>query len=184
MRREQSVRVALRAATADAHARVDRIYSTFDLARRADYGLFLQAQAAALLPLECALDAGAAPHLGLDWQRRRRTGAILHDLDTLSLPVPRSQSLPPIDRPGAALGTLYVLEGSRLGGALLARSVPSEYPAAFLAPAPTTLWRAFLEILETTLQTGDQRNEAVRAAEAAFKHFELSGRAMRESAAR
>src|SRR5690348_14674131 len=54
-----TLRDRLRAATAEAHAALDRCLQAFDLTTRAGYGRFLAANAAALLPLERALeDAG------------------------------------------------------------------------------------------------------------------------------
>lgn len=177
MLRDQPVRTSLRAATSTAHDRVDRLFSTFNLAQRADYGRFLQAQAAALLPLERALDLGAAPDLPIDWRARQRSEHLLQDLDALGLDVPRHETLRPITEIAAALGTLYVLEGSRLGGALLKRSVPAEFPTAFLSPVPASSWRKFLEILENSLTTPDLRAAALSAAEQAFALFESSARA-------
>lgn len=177
MLREQAIRHRLRTATADAHDRVDRTFSRFDLTRRESYMLFLQAQAGALLPLEHALDAGAAPRLPLNWPARRRGSALLTDLRSLGLTPPVSDELAPIDREAAALGTLYVLEGSRLGGALLRRSVPAGFPAAFLAPGSSAQWRELLDLLESALPAPDHQREAAAAAQDTFERFEKFGRA-------
>lgn len=176
MLREQAVRNRLRAATAAAHGRVDAIFSCFDLGRREHYALFLQAQAAALLPLEQALEAGAAPRLPVDWSTRRRGPALLADLRALGVPEPVCDELAPIEGDAAALGTLYVLEGSRLGGALLSRSVPVGFASAFLTPGSSTHWRELLDVLERTLATPDAQREASAAAEVAFDLFEDCGR--------
>jgi heme oxygenase len=173
----QSVRAQLRAATADAHTRVDAAFSRFALASREDYARFLEAQGGALIPLERALDAGAAPALGIDWPARRRSAALLRDLAALGYPAPEAQELAPIDVPEAALGTIYVLEGSRLGGALLKRSVDAALPAEFLAPGAPGAWRALLDTLESALQSPAQVDAAIAAAGAAFDLFEASGTA-------
>ena len=130
MLREQAVRTRLRAATAGAHRRVDDTFSRFDLTCPEAYALFLQAQAAALLPLERALEAGASRRLPADWPARRRGQALLADLRALGVPEPVCDELAPIRQDAAALGTLYVLEGSRLGGAMLRRAVPAAGAAA------------------------------------------------------
>jgi len=175
MLRETTVRWKLRAATADAHERVDRVFSAFDLSTREGYGAFLQAQAQALLPLERALDAGAGPALALDWPDRRRGTALLADLANLGLDVPSGETVAPIGDEAEALGTLYVLEGSRLGGILLKRSLPEGFPAAFLAEAPSHRWQALLAGLEAALPTAALLARAITAAEQAFRRFELSG---------
>lgn len=169
-----TVRSRLRAATAEAHARVDRAFSRFDLARRDSYARFLQAHAAALLPLEPALDAGAAPALGIGWEARRRGDALRADLAALGAEPPEAEDLTPITEPAAALGTIYVLEGSRLGGSLIKRSVPNDFPAAFLAPGPADGWRALLAALEDRLADAALRDEAIAAARAVFARFERS----------
>ena len=172
MSREQSVRSSLRAATAEDHQRVDRAFSRFDWTRREGYARFLQAQAAALLPLERALDAGAGPSLGIGWAARRRGSALLADLDALGAAAPLGEALAPIARPAAALGTIYVLEGSRLGGSLIKRSVPTDFPAAFLAPGPEGGWRALCAVLEARLAEDAALAEAIEAAREAFARFE------------
>jgi len=117
-----SLRHTLRAATSDAHARVDAAFSRLDLACPADYRRFLAAQAGALLPLEAALDRAGAEAVLPDWPARRRSAALLEDLRRLGQPPGRP--LPVIgDGPGWVLGALYVLEGSRLGGQVLRRRV-------------------------------------------------------------
>ncbi len=174
MSRELTVRTRLRAATADAHERVDRAFSRFDWTRREDYARFLQAQARALLPLERALDAGAGPSLAIGWAERKRGTALLADLAALGTTAPNGDNLAPIAARAAALGTIYVLEGSRLGGSLIKRSVPTEFPAAFLAPGPEGGWRALLAVLEARLADEGALAEATGAARDAFARFERS----------
>lgn len=178
MRRDLPIRASLRAATADAHARVDQLFSSFQLSSRSGYARLLHAQAAALIPLERALDAGGALGPRVEWPARRRAPALLSDLQAWNLPVPDGEALAPIDDPAAALGTLYVLEGSRLGGAAIRRAIPDDFPNAFLAPGPRGQWQALLDILETDLPTDDLRAEAIAAALATFALFERSARAL------
>jgi heme oxygenase len=169
------VRALLRASTADAHARVDTVFSCFDLGRRAAYASFLQAQGEALIPLERALDEGAASALAIDWPARRRSAALLRDLALLGRPASKGRALAAIDTPEEALGTIYVLEGSRLGGAVLRRSVGSGLPTEFLSAGPPTAWRVLLDTLERTLLTSAQVEAATAAASRAFGLFEASG---------
>jgi len=178
MPHDNFVRAALRAATADAHARVDRLFSSLRLDRRDEYGRFLLAQARAHLPLEDALDRGAAPGLPIDWPARRRADRLRADLAELGLGEPTCDSVRPLSDPSAALGTLYVLEGSRLGGAVLRRSIDPAFPAGFLSPAPPVLWRNLLDILEKLISSPDEMQQAAQAALAAFGLFETSARAL------
>ncbi|MGY1669234.1 biliverdin-producing heme oxygenase [Geodermatophilus sp. SYSU D00710] len=75
---------------------------------------------------EAGLDAWAARCPGdaaaLDWDRRRRAALYAADLHALgAAPGTERPALPDVPDTGAALGRLYVLEGSTLGGAFIDR---------------------------------------------------------------
>lgn len=171
-----SARTALRTATAADHDAVDRAFGRFDLSDRDDYARFLTAQAAAFLPVEAALDRAPGIALVEDWDQRRRSDALTGDLAALGVAPPRPLAAPPLADAEAVLGALYVLEGSRLGGSLLARGVPDDFPRAFLAPAHSALWRGLLAMLENRLVTEGQRANAIAAARAVFALFEKGAR--------
>ena len=178
-----SVRAALRAATAAAHDEVDFIFSRFDLGRTEDYRRFLIAQASALLPVEAALDGAGAAELVPDWPRRRRGPALCSDLSALAAEPPPQLKPPLFGTREAVLGGIYVLEGSRLGGALLSRSLPAGVPSAFLGSPPDSLrWRKLLEELESLLYRHDQVAEAAGAAIGVFACFAAAGRRQLENA--
>lgn len=176
--RTATARFALRAATADAHDRVDALFSQCDLTGRAGYGAFLQAQAAAFLPIERAIDASDWGDAVPDWPARRRGALLLGDLAALGLPVPDANSTRagPLAGTEAILGTVYVLEGSRLGGAVLVRAVPPGWPRAFLGAADPALWRGLIELLDRNLQNPAQLELAATAARKAFDMFVTSAR--------
>lgn len=162
----------LRAATRGAHDRVDALFSDYDLAEPGDYGLFLTAQAAAFLPVERALDSAGASDLFPDWADRRRAALLGADLEELGIPLPALHAAPPFTTAGAISGAAYVLEGSRLGGAMLARSVGPHLPRRFLSsPTPPGHWRQFLERLEQVLETHVDREHALISAGQVFDLF-------------
>lgn len=169
-----SPRFALRAATSDAHERLDARFSTFDLSHAVDYGAFLRAQAGAFFPMEDALDAAGADTLIADWPERRRSLALRADLAALNLPDPAPVAVPALTSQAAILGALYVLEGSRLGGAMLVRSVPNSLPKTFLAPGNPAAWRAFVAVLDQRLSSQADLDEAAKAASAVFAAFASS----------
>ncbi len=159
---------ALRAATADDHVRLDATFGGFDLTLADDYRRFLRAHARALVPIEAAIAGSAAT---VAWHPR--TPMIAADLAGLDEAAPPAL---PFDPPGdAALwGMRYVIEGSRLGGALLARRVGPGLPAAYLgAHHGKGEWRGFLETLEQAGQAGGEawRTEAISGARQAFDLF-------------
>ena len=172
----QTARLALRHATSDWHRRVDDAFSTADLANREDYGSFLLAQAAAVLPVEQMLDKGAIAAALTDWPQRRRAAALEVDLRALGLELPALEVSQDFHSVEAMLGAVYVLEGSRLGGALLKRSVPADLPTAFLSSCDSAAWRNLLLILDERLCDAEKLSEATRAACDVFALFERSGR--------
>ena len=113
----------LKAATNAAHEAVDRHYSRFDLADPQGYREFLSAHAAIMPHCEAVLDASGIAALLPDWEERRRTPALLADLAALDCTIALSDlAATPLAAP-ETWGMLYVLEGSRLGGAVLAGRV-------------------------------------------------------------
>jgi heme oxygenase len=116
---------------------VDAAFGGFDLRDVFAYRAFLTAHARALPGAEERMRrlsfAGMLPP---------RTPLLAADLAALGGVMPRRLPLPAGDD-AAAWGTLYVVEGSRLGGAMLARAVPAALPAAYLgAVHPPGQWRA------------------------------------------
>ena len=153
---------SLRAATAPDHDHVDAAFAGYDLTTEGDYRRFLRAHARALPAAEAALAACDLP----GW--RRRTPMIAADLAALGEPMPDPLpfTLPPGE--AAALGALYVVEGSRLGGIMLARRVTDSLPAAYLgAKHEQGEWRALLATIDARI--GEAAiPEAIAGAHAAF----------------
>ncbi|WP_454884539.1 biliverdin-producing heme oxygenase [Sphingomonas oryzagri] len=125
-------RAALRAATAADHERLDALFGGFRLDDPQDYRAFLKAHAMALTAVEQALDAADFADTLDDWPQRKRAGAITADLVAIGEPVPAPLPAPRLGTPAARWGAAYVVEGSRLGGALLARSVADDLPKSYL----------------------------------------------------
>jgi heme oxygenase len=178
-----SARDALRTATADAHERVDALFSRFDLSSGDGYRLFLTAQAAAHLPVEAALDAAGAALLMPDWPQRRRSHLLEADLAELGAATPAPVDPPSLAGPEALIGALYVLEGSRLGGAVLKRGLAVGAPQRFLgaAQAPGS-WRKLLAKLDESLYDAARVEAASRSARDVFGRFEHSARLCLETA--
>ncbi len=172
------IRDKLKAATTVAHHTLDERMSIFDLTVLAPYRRFLQASAAALLPLEAALRKAGVAAIFEDWPLRARSGAITADLDQLGgtvnlLPLPPE----PLGRCGV-LGTLYVLEGSRLGAAYLIRmAAASADPQVRAATrylrhgSGQGLWRSFLDRLEREPVSADDERAMIASAQQAFAMF-------------
>lgn len=169
-------RAALRAATAADHERVDALFSRYAFDTPDGYRRFLLAQAAAFLPVEQALDeAGAARSLP-DWPQRRRGDALVRDLAALGETAPEQIDAPSFSDAASVLGGIYVLEGSRLGGAVLKRGLAAGTPREFLDADQTQgSWRKLLEVLDILLYRTDLVETAAGSARAVFQRFEAGG---------
>jgi len=165
----ESFHVALRAATASDHGEVDSAYGGFDLADRAGYAAFLTAHARALPAVEAAL--ARTGEAGF----RSRTPLLAVDLKALGLDMPDPLPLAGPAGPAARAGMLYVIEGSRLGGALLARQVPADFPSSYLSATHLPgEWRALLARLDAMAEGEGWLAEAVESARATFALYKTA----------
>ena len=146
------LRMRLRQATAPLHDRVDAAYSRFELHRMDGYRAFLRAHAHVVGPLEVALEQAGIDTMIHDWPQRSRHQALLADLRALGDALPRSLAHPVPPSPGWCWGAAYVIEGSRLGGLVLAKRVAAANPGAPLSylsrQSPKPFWPSFLQQFE------------------------------------
>ena len=170
------LRERLRDATSAAHRELDAQLSSFDLTTFSGYRRFLQASAGALLPLEAALVEAGVAKLFPDWPERARSAAIAADLERLGKDAHATVSVLPLT-PSGMIGTMYVLEGSRLGAKFLLKTVADaadprvRAATAYLGHgAGKRLWQSFLAKLASE-QACDE-DEAIEAARSAFAAFE------------
>ena len=169
-------RSILRDATAAAHAQLDAKLGALNLCTVAGYRCFLEINAAALVPLEASLERAGVRGMLPDWDDRARTDAILTDLARLG-GRPGLLDAPELTDRSAMLGTLYVLEGSRLGAAYLLRTVRQcrnplvSGNTAFLAHgAGRRFWPQYLAVLECHADELAE-DDLVRSARSAFDLF-------------
>lgn len=172
----------LRAATTALHETLDARMSGADLfSSRERYGLFLAMQRRFHADIEPLYLAPALVALVLDLPERARRAAIDLDLADLGMAAPAAPAYPvdPDDLP-AALGWLYVSEGSSLGAAFLLKAagaigLDEGFGARHLAAHPDGRglnWRRFAEALDAVALTEAERVRAEAAAVAAFTHVQ------------
>ena len=160
-------------ATRDAHDAVDAAFGGFDLAGPADYRAFLTAHARALPAAEARMRS-----LAFARTLSPRTPLLAADLATLGEAMPAALPLAEGDD-AAAWGTLYVVEGSRLGGAMLARGVPADWPASYLrAVHPPGQWRAIRAATDAAAanRDGEWHERLVAAALETFALYAAAAR--------
>lgn len=177
-----SLRIRLRSATAPLHERVDKLFSSFELEHADGYRRFLAVHALVLGPLERALEASGIETLLPDWPQRSRRQALLADLADLGIHTAAPQSPTETFSPGHCWGTAYVIEGSRLGGRVLARRVSEVQPDAplrYLGRGSTTpSWAGFVEQLEKNAPCHPW-TDILAGAETAFERFILAALSQR-----
>jgi heme oxygenase len=138
----------LRSRTAAAHEVVDAAFGGYDLRDPTDYRRFLMAHARAL-PVAEARAAAVWPEL------RRRTPLLAADLAALGVASDLA-SVTEADAGAGQFGALYVVEGSRLGGGLLAERVADEMPRAYLsATHEPGEWRAIRAAIDAAASGRD-----------------------------
>lgn len=131
------------------------------------YARVLQVFCAVVDPLERRLQELALP-AAFNLDSRLRAGLLLRDLRALSVP---PLDLPTPDfahdwqalTPAQGVGALYVLEGSRLGGAVIARQLAglglkAQFGAAYFAPSAHlgAEWQAFQAALASEVRAADE----------------------------
>jgi heme oxygenase len=161
-----SVHRALRGATRNDHASIDRMLLRFDLNRVEDYRNFLNIHFSSLVTLR----AHWRLQDGDDFARM--LGCLEADLETLGCNAPALPILSASPRsPSAGLGIGYVVRGSRLGAAVLRRGVVGDLPTSYLDFVPGLSWAGFLIQLEFIAGDPNDMNEATRAAISTFGTF-------------
>ena len=156
----------LRAETDAEHAAVDEAFGHFDLSSPEGYARFLTAHARVVPGAERALAHWALPA----WPPR--TELLLRDLSCLHVAIPSPLEPAPPRSIAEAYGVQYVLQGSRLGGRLLARRVGTGLPASYLSAGHGPgEWQGFLANLAAAIDTPAAHRAAVEAARWMFARF-------------
>lgn len=172
----------LKAATAQAHTRLDRrIMAAQPFASRDNYARFLQVQYRFHCDMERIYANPVLASVVPDLAQRRRLPALVADLHDLGVALPADHATAPgsAGHPTqvAALGWLYVAEGSNLGGTILYKmaaklGLDRDFGARHLAAHPDGAarhWREFTAALDAVPLSAEQEQQVIDAADAAFR---------------
>ena len=169
---------ALRSATSAAHARIESVLALEAPFSLSHYVRILQGFHSFLSAWEPALAAALPESLAPWFDARRRGPLVARDLRALRLPPPPATAFAPaLAGVAAAWGSLYVLEGSALGGQVIAQRVrrwhgigPQDGAAYFCGWGARTgpMWREFQQLLEQEVADAPSRQAACAAAVATF----------------
>lgn len=95
-----------------------------------------------------------------DYSRRRKTSALANDLTQLGVPLPELASisdLPEISNHYQALGALYVIEGSTLGGRVICKMLSQQMNSTEVSPVSffngygdqtASMWQMFKQSMD------------------------------------
>ena len=112
------------------------------------------------------------------WAARRRADLFAADLDALgAAPAPAEPELPPVEDTDDALGRLYVLEGSTLGGVFIDRhldGLPALSGVRLRAFSPYgaetgAMWHAFRRVTRDHVADGGDADAMLTAATSTFR---------------
>jgi len=178
----------LKTQTVDCHVALEKSMNVFQRVRsEGDYRGLMREFYTLYEPLEAHLAQAADWELrGWDFEGRRKTGWLREDLQALGVSDaeiagwPRASALPSFDGFGAAVGGLYVLEGSTLGGQMIAREllepmgITTERGGKFFrayGEETGRRWREFGQWVETQAAQTPIEDAAVRGARETFGGF-------------
>jgi heme oxygenase (biliverdin-IX-beta and delta-forming) len=171
------LRERLKQATAAAHRALDARFGAFDLTTRPGYLRFLEASAAALTPLEDALERAGVQEIFEDWPLRSRRAAIAADIARLGGAIRPLPDIGTFNR-NQVVGAMYVLEGSRLGAQYLLKTVLAAASPAIAGStrylrhgADQRLWPSFLDALACVIVAPGEEAEIISGARQAFAAF-------------
>lgn len=118
-----------------------------------------------------------------DYYHRRKTEAMAADIRNLGGTIPelaKGDELPQIDNLRKAFGALYVIEGSTLGGKIIAVMMRQHFTfqgdkglSFFCGYGDDTdnMWTSFKNELNTIASTAEGRTEITKAADQTFEMF-------------
>ena len=134
----------------------------------ADYAAILKMFYGYFLPLEKMIEAFITQAILPDMTERRKASAIMHDLSAIGQEVEALSlctHLPQIENAAQAIGALYVLEGSTLGGKMIAKMLRKNEALSLTDDKLTFFsgygeetgnkWRTFLLVLNEQEDSSD-----------------------------
>jgi heme oxygenase len=182
-RRDDDILRRLRTGTAQEHEDLERTLDLLDPGlARTRLAQILGRMHGFWTAAEVGLDRWAtgspADAASVQWSRRRRAGLFAADLRALGArPADDGASLPPVPDTDHALGRLYVLEGSTLGGAVIDRhlaTLPQLADVRLRAFSPYggetgAMWAAFRRVTRARITAGGDADAMVGAARDTFR---------------
>jgi heme oxygenase len=176
----------LKTATLPAHQQLEKllVYRIKSIHSKEQYLGLLRLFYGFCLPLEEIMMDLLPQNILPDLAERRKAGALLHDIQGMHMGgdvnIPLCGQMPALTNTGEALGALYVMEGSTLGGAIIVKMVQDRVPALvdeslrfFYGYGPETAakWDLFKETLNVFAATEQDQQAVIYGANETFQAF-------------
>jgi heme oxygenase (biliverdin-IX-beta and delta-forming) len=167
----------LKEATQGVHAALDqRIMAAQPFASREHYARFLRVQYHFLRDVDVLYSSPLTSGVFADLSERNRLDGVEADLRDLQVEIPAADAQNVVVEWPAALGWLYVAEGSKLGAAILFKlaanlGLDANFGARHLAGHPdgrARHWRSFTAALDAVSLSAVQEEQVIAGASAAF----------------
>lgn len=151
----------------------------------ADYVRLLHIFYGFFSPLEFLVQQQLTSNTIPDWNERRKSDSMVKDAEKYSVDLKAlstSADMPQIDNEAQALGAMYVMEGSTLGGVHLVKMIEKRLGnnvqgalAFFNGYGQETMhrWNGFKDHLNAFANTTESQNDVVCAANNTFNKFKL-----------
>jgi len=171
----------IKEATKDAHLNLEKkvIQKMKAIRSDADYSDFLKYFYTYFSQIEQAIAPYITPQLLPDYKDRRNSAYIKNDIEELGGNVNDipTVTLPVIENELQALGALYVMEGSIMGGPIIVKMLEKggiTSGTSFFSgygEATGQKWGVFTTVMNQQAATPEQENIAIEAANETFVHF-------------
>jgi heme oxygenase (biliverdin-IX-beta and delta-forming) len=174
----------LKTSTTSSHQNLEKsvLQLIQEIKTSADYGYLLGLFYSYFGGLELLLNASAVKNYVPDYDERRKAGLLKEDLLNLKISNPEicaKEDLPPIESPFQALGALYVMEGSTLGGVYIIKMIQkklagNENSLHFFSgygDRNPLMWNRFKNALDQSTKNEDEMALIISGAEDTFHRF-------------
>ncbi len=179
------VSTELREATKTAHLELERkvIQKLKDIRSNSDYADLLSYFYAYFSRLEQAIEPHITGDILPDYKERRKADRLkndMADLGSADTPLPQTET-PVITNPLEAMGALYVMEGSVMGGGIIIKMLAEKggitQGISFFSgygEATREKWTEFTAILDKLATTPEEKQAVINAANQTFERFSAS----------
>lgn len=171
----------IKEATKSAHLNLEKkvIEKLKAIRSNSDYADFLKYFYTYFNQVEKAIAPYITTDLLPDYKGRRNSSYLKNDIEELEGNIDdiRIVALPEINNQLQALGALYVMEGSIMGGSIIIKMLEKGSITKGISffsgygPATSQKWGVFTEVMNQHAVTADQQETAIQAANEAFVRF-------------